>query len=257
MMAWIQTAAVFIGVTCVGLLGRVLVFRFIDRSSCERNLIHVLIQSLRWPSIVICVLLGFYASVYAGFARLPAQSGDVVLKILHVVLILTVIVTIARVAEGVAGHFVHQRHLNMPGTDVSFVLIRVVIWGIGILVLLNGLGVAITPILTALGVGGLAVSLALQDTLSNFFAGIQILIDKPIGLGDRVKLESGQEGVVQTIGWRSTRLRTTTQDRIIIPNSKLMQSVLYNYSQTQGPTMMNQPDGGGESRETSSIRRGA
>src|SRR5205823_797479 len=93
---------------------------------------------------------------------------------------------------------------------------------------------AITPLLTALGIGGLAVSLALQDTLSNFFAGIYVLLDKPIRIGDTVKLESGHEGTMLAIGWRTTRLRNTSGEIIVVPNNKVVQSVLLNTSSIIG-----------------------
>src|SRR5207249_3231967 len=84
---------------------------------------------------------------------------------------------------------------------------RLVVLVVGGLVLLSSLGIAVTPILTALGVGGLAVALALQDTLSNLFAGIHLLADKPIRVGDYVRLSAENvEGHVVDVGWRSTRL---------------------------------------------------
>jgi small-conductance mechanosensitive channel len=78
---------------------------------------------------------------------------------------------------------------------------------LGLLVILNGLGLPITPMLTALGVGGLAVTLALQEPLANFFAGLYITIAGQIRVGDYVTLDSGQEGYVVDFSWRSTRLR--------------------------------------------------
>jgi small-conductance mechanosensitive channel len=103
------------------------------------------------------------------------------------------------------------------------------VWTVGLLILLDDLGVAITPILTALGVGGLAVALALQDTLSNLFAGIHILADQPIRVGDYVKLDSGIAGFVEDIGWRSTRLRLLSNNMTIVPNAILAKSAITNY----------------------------
>ena len=108
-------------------------------------------------------------------------------------------------------------------------MVTVVIWVVGGLVLLSGLGVSVTPILTALGVGGLAVALALQETLSNFFAGLHLLMERPIRVGDFIKLESGQEGYVEDIGWRTTRVRMLPNNIVIIPNNKITQSILTNY----------------------------
>lgn len=108
-------------------------------------------------------------------------------------------------------------------------LIRGFIIGIGVLLFLDLMGISITPILASLGIGSLAVALALQDTLSNFFAGLYVAIDKPVEVGDLVRLENGNEGFVIDVGWRSTKLRTFNNTVVIIPNSKLMGSVITNY----------------------------
>ncbi len=96
--------------------------------------------------------------------------------------------------------------------------------------ILQKLGFETGAIITGLGVGGLAVALALQDTLSNFFAGVHILVDRPFKEEDFVRLDSGVEGTIKQIGWRTTRLVTLAQNEIVVPNSKLAGSVLENYS---------------------------
>jgi small-conductance mechanosensitive channel len=82
-------------------------------------------------------------------------------------------------------------------------------------------------------VGGLAVALGLQDTLSNLFAGIHVLLSEPIRVGDYVRLESGEEGFVTDIQWRYTRLRLLANNVVIVPNSKLAQSIITNYDRPQ------------------------
>jgi small-conductance mechanosensitive channel len=89
--------------------------------------------------------------------------------------------------------------------------------------------VSITPILASLGVGSLAIALALQPTLENFFAGIQLIIDKPIQVGQFVKLESGEEGYVHKIGWRSTWVRMLANNMVIMANKHLVNSKITNY----------------------------
>jgi small-conductance mechanosensitive channel len=100
---------------------------------------------------------------------------------------------------------------------------------IGMLVTLDALGVQITPLLTALGVGGLAVALALQDTLSNLFAGVHLLADKPIRVGDYVKIAETIEGYVVDVGWRSTRVRMLQNNVVIVPNKRVAESIIINY----------------------------
>jgi len=97
------------------------------------------------------------------------------------------------------------------------------------LILLDSFGVSITPILASLGVGSLAVALALQPTLENFFSGIQLIVDKPIAVGQFIRLESGEEGYVEKIGWRSTWVRMLPNNVVVIPNKLLVSSSILNY----------------------------
>jgi small-conductance mechanosensitive channel len=94
----------------------------------------------------------------------------------------------------------------------------------------DALGVSLAPALAALGVGSLAVALALQDTLSNFFSGLYLVVDKPIRPGDLVRVDPSFEGYVEAIGWRSTHLRTLANNRVIIPNGTLSKAIITNYS---------------------------
>ena len=100
---------------------------------------------------------------------------------------------------------------------------------VGLLVLLQSFGLSITPLLTALGVGGLAVALALQDTLTNLFAGIHLLASKKIQPGDYIKMSSGEEGYVVDVNWRNTAVRALPDNMILIPNAKLSSEIVVNY----------------------------
>jgi small-conductance mechanosensitive channel len=79
-------------------------------------------------------------------------------------------------------------------------------------------------------VGSVAVALALQETLSNFFSGLYLLADRPIGPGDYIKLDSGHEGYVVHVGWRSTSMRTLGGNIVVVPNAVLARAVITNYS---------------------------
>ena len=104
-----------------------------------------------------------------------------------------------------------------------------IIYVLGLLILLDFLDIEISPILAGLGIGGLAVALALQPLLSNFFAGTQIVSDRMVRVGDFIQLEDSLEGYVIDLGWRSTRIRTLFDTIVIIPNSKLAESTITNY----------------------------
>ena len=121
-------------------------------------------------------------------------------------------------------------------TEAQFIpfvrrVINIIIYIIAFLIILAYFGVEITPLIASLGIASLAVALALQDTLSNFFAGFYLLTDKPIKVGEYIKLDSGAEGYVEEIGWRSCKIKQLTDNIIIVPNSKVTSSVIVNYDQ--------------------------
>ena len=91
----------------------------------------------------------------------------------------------------------------------------------------NGADLRITPIIATLGIGGLAAGLALQSTLSNFFAGLHIITDRSFTVGDKIEMnQMNISGEIEDIGWRTTRIKTFSQTIAIVPNSKLAESVI-------------------------------
>ena len=126
-------------------------------------------------------------------------------------------------------YYIRRYDLPVSAPGLAIGIINGILWILGFLIALTILGVSIAPLLTALGIGGLAVGLALKDTLENIFAGINVLMEKSIRVGDFIRLESGQEGTVKDITWRTTRIELLTNNTVIIPNSKPAQSVVTNY----------------------------
>jgi len=105
-----------------------------------------------------------------------------------------------------------------------------IVYTLGALILMDYLNVEISPILAGLGIGGLAIALALQPLLSNFFAGTQIIADRVARVGDFLQLENEElSGYVIDLGWRSTRIRTLFDTIVIIPNSQLADSTVTNF----------------------------
>ena len=120
----------------------------------------------------------------------------------------------------------------MPGVTVSGLtqnIVRLIIVLFGLLAILNGFGIEIRPMLAALGVGGLAVALALQDPLSNLFAGLLITMSGQVSIGDFVRLDTGLEGRVADFNWRSTSLRLGSGSTAVVPNAKLAQAIVTNF----------------------------
>jgi small-conductance mechanosensitive channel len=116
-----------------------------------------------------------------------------------------------------------------PAAGMIRVIGRVIVLSLGGVMLLQSFGIAVEPLIASMGIGSLAVALALRDTLSNFFAGLYIHADRPLRVGNYVKIENGEEGYVQQIGWRSTRIKNLSNNIDVVPNEKLAQSILTNF----------------------------
>jgi len=218
-----------LGLAAVGLGLRALLLSqlaaFVRRGGSES--MELLRRVLVVPSILWCVVLGLWGGIEA--AMLPPRLAARLDLLLHVPIIVSVTISVATLMAALVSRFGEQRTLGLGVTGLAKASARAAVLVIGALVLLDHPGIAIAPILTALGVGGLAVALALQDTLSNLFAGLHLLADKPIRVGDFVKLEDGVEGFVEDIGWRSTRVRMLSNALVVVPNAKLAQSAITNY----------------------------
>jgi small-conductance mechanosensitive channel len=193
----------------------------------ETKLDDIIIKSFRTPSVLWCFAIGLYIGIEV--SDLPQKYVFYFSKTIHIVVILSITVATANLVGKIFRNYVQKLDLPIPTTGLAYGLLKGIILIIGLLIILSTLGISITPLITALGVGGLAVALALQDTLSNLFAGIHILMEKSIRVGDFVKLETGQEGYVEDITWRTTRIRMLPNNVVVIPNSKLAQSVVTNY----------------------------
>lgn len=136
---------------------------------------------------------------------------------------------IARIISGMIRIKASDSDTVIPSSSIVGNIVRVIVYCIGLLIIFQSQGISITPILTALGVGGLAVALALQNTLSNLFAGLQIISSGKLKHGDFVKLSSGEDGFIEDISWRSTTIRAMSDHIIIVPNSKLADMIVTNF----------------------------
>jgi small-conductance mechanosensitive channel len=219
-------AIAFVVVSVIALL-----FRAAFGSALRRWLgpatVEVFLDTIRLPSILWCLVFGLFVALE--MVELPRRMAEQLHTILEAAVILSVTFTVASVLGSLAATAGERNALGIAITGLVRTAVRGVVLLVGLLVLLDALGVQITPLLTALGVGGLAVALALQDTLSNLFAGIHLLADKPIRVGDYVKIADTIEGYVVDVGWRSTRVRMLQNNVVIVPNKRVAESTIINY----------------------------
>jgi len=174
----------------------------------------------------------FFIGLYFGLKSLSVFSlyGSEIDKIFFVGGVFIISFIISKILSVIiSAHLKVQKKFEKTPKLITKIT-SIVVYLIAILIILDHFNIEISPLVAGLGIGGLAIGLALQSTLSNFFAGIHIITDKPIKVGDFIELEGGLSGYVEDIGWRSTRIRTLPNTLVIIPNSKLAESVITNNS---------------------------
>jgi small-conductance mechanosensitive channel len=179
---------------------------------------------LRW------MLLGGFYSALLTIPPLPYSFTGFSKSLVIVLFVFSVTAAAADIAVGVINIYARKSQRAFQATSIFTNLTISLLFIVGALIIMQSLGISITPVLTALGVGGLAVALALQDTLSNFFAGLHILMSRPIRPGDYIRLDTGEEGYVVDITWRNTSLKNITENMIAIPNSKMASAKITNFA---------------------------
>ncbi len=183
---------------------------------------------VRVPVFVFVLLVITRAS--SEWLPIPEKRVEIFEKWMGVLLILTLAWTASRVVAALLRSPQLEGKLSSSLQELFVKIARFVIYSLGMLVALGHLGVSITPLLASLGVGSIAIALALQDTLGNLFSGVYLLVDQPFLVGDQIRLEGGLEGRVKQIGWRSTHIELGTASLLVVPNSKLSSSMVTNFS---------------------------
>ncbi len=190
--------------------------------------VETLASALRWRAQFWFTLTGIYVAML--ILPLAPNWLQLIRKVLLVLVLLSLTWFFAIISVGFLKVYLKKAEGILPSTTIFENLTRLVVFVVGILVILQSLGISITPILGALGIGGLAVALALQDTLSNLFSGLHILAARQVKPGDYVKLNSGEEGYVTDISWRNTTIRALPNNLIVVPNSRLASAIITNFS---------------------------
>ncbi len=219
-----------LGVTvALGIVAKRILFRHLDRwiGRTSSVLDDLLVNAIRTPFMLWVLILGLYLATAS--SPLPPRAVTLTGKALLVLWIVSLTFVGSSLAANVVKFYGARVPGASPATTLTGNLAKMAVVGLGTLLLLNLLGISITPILTALGVGGIAVALALQDTLSNLFAGLYISVANQIRVGDYIKLASGEEGYVTDISWRSTSIRTLPNNIVFVPNATLAQAIVTNY----------------------------
>jgi small-conductance mechanosensitive channel len=240
---WIAPALFLAGGLLLGLLGEKLALSLIQRATKKAQFesITLIAQSIRGMVLLWGVLTGLTGTLTT--IPIKPESARFLGKVPVVLFLFSLTVVLARVSVGFFDLKARKKTGDTPTISLFTLIIKLIVYSIGIMVILQSLGISIAPALTALGVGGLAVALALQETLSNLFAGMQILAARQVKPGDYVHLDSGQEGYVTDVTWRNTTIKAVNENMVIVPNSNLASTILTNYHQPRRQMLVYVPVG--------------
>src|SRR3989338_9036719 len=187
-----------------------------------------ILAALERPFIILVVIIGLYFSLLqVDYVR---QYVGIMNDAFFVLSVLWTVFMLYRLTKVLMEKWVstNPSFQNMPRLVVK--IADVLIYFIGLIIILKHFNIEITPFVATLGIGGIAIGFALQDTLSNFFSGLYIISDRPINIGDFIELEDDISGYVEDIGWRTTRIRTLPNTMVIVPNSKIASTTITNDS---------------------------
>jgi small-conductance mechanosensitive channel len=242
---WIVVPAFYLTWVIVGWIVKRTVFAWLRHvtSRTQTKLDDVLINAADLPITIMIFVWGVAALVHFLGPAYTGRWPHAVTTACKATTLLALIFFVDRILQQALHYSSSKYEVVRFSQGIGSVLIHALVFCIGGLMLLDSVGVSITPVIASLGLGSLAVALALQPTLENFISGFQILIDQPIRPGHYIRLESGEEGFVEKIGWRSTWVRQGVNNMIIMPNKMLVNARLMNFDLPSSDLIVTVPIG--------------
>lgn len=240
---WVYGPLASLALVLVLLVAKRVIFALLHRLTARTSteIDDIFFGAANRPLNLLIIASGLYLLVR--ILPLADEADRGVLLLYNFFIIGAMVWFLDRLSRGLLKHYAARIVFLDQAKGIIQGLVRGLFVGLGILILLDSMGISITPLIASLGVGSLAVALALQGTLENMFAGVHMLADKAVQPGQFIRLESGDEGWVEHIGWRSTRVRMLTNVMLVVPNSKLVESIITNYGLPEEATNVRVPVG--------------
>ena len=235
--------SVFLGFVVAALIVRIIISLIHRRLKNQdtSSVTSIILQSVKTPITAILLISGLlsaYLLVLGIEDVLPSGFSDTRDLSIKIWKVMTILITTFAIAKTI-DHLIDWYLLNIAEKTETKIddtllptlrrVLPITIYAAGALVAIDSIGISISPILAGLGIGGLAVALAVQPTLSNFFAGTYVVTEGELKEGDFIELEGGPSGYVEEVGWRSTKIRSRFNNLVIIPNSRMAESIVTNY----------------------------
>ena len=213
----------------MGFVLNYLLRRYITRHTdlAPDSALGVLLHAVRGLPRLWCFAIGVYWTIHTVGLVEPVQR--LLAYILFTILVFSITRVIVRTLERIIALRTAEARSAVAATSLLTNLVAITIYAAGAIIVLGYYGISIAPLITALGVGGMAVALGLQESLANLFAGLHLILSKQVRVGDYIRLDSDNEGRVTDITWRYTTILTSANNTVVVPNAKLSSAILTNY----------------------------
>ena len=239
-ISWIDlmfSAVILVASVLIAALFSKVIFRLLMRLSrvSSGDLDDRVVTAARGPITAYIILLGVYLALTVPLS-LPSTVEDVVNRVAAFAAVINGAILINAIGSASLSWLQGYMQSTDAANTSSWALpmarrgMLIVVFTMAGMVSLDIIGINISPLIAGLGIGGLAVALALQPTLTNLFAGTYVITEGVVNQGDYIEMEGGVSGYVVDVNWRSTRLRTWTNNLVIIPNSRFAETIITNYS---------------------------
>lgn len=246
----ILTIALSVGITINSMLNR----RIERHLKTEEGTIkNIFFNALKGVPISFCLVVGLYWVVST--SALPAG----IVTFFSYILFTSIIFTITRVVERTLSGVIRLKFSSSSSSSQSTLLdtiFKIGVYASGLLIVLNYYGISIAPIITAMGVGGMAIAFGIKESLENIFAGLQLIVSKQIRVGDYIKLSTGDEGKVTDINWRFISIMPAHAGNVVvIPNKVIAEAISTNYSMPNDEIFVIVPIGVGYESDLEHVER--
>lgn len=219
-----------VGACILNILIKRVFLKFADRTTTKLD--NKILEVIKNVGVFSLVLAGIYFALKT--LSMPENIWHYSEKIIQTIFILKVFKEITNFLDFIIENYIQRLLKLKKGFDVQLTrlltrIVNIAVWIIGISLILQLFGYNISAIIAGLGIGGLAIALAAQDTLGNFFSSISIIADRPYKIGDIVKFEN-TEGLIKDIGLRTTRIETFFGTVVAVPNNIIAKAAVENMS---------------------------
>jgi small-conductance mechanosensitive channel len=232
LQAWLIGCTVFVVTVFLLWLTRLISGKRLTRlaAKTETSWDDILVDVIAATKLVFLLIVGVFVS--ALFLDIPAEVQSVLDLLLSLMLLIQAGIWVGVIIRALLGQYRHRALAKNPSAVTSINVIglisKIALWAIVVLLVLDNLGVNVTALVAGLGIGGIAVALALQNILGDLFASLSIMLDKPFVIGDFLIIDD-YLGSVEHVGLKTTRVRSLSGEQLVFSNSYLLNSCIHYY----------------------------